>query len=247
MANVWLDENSALAQVRQNLDPVIFNVGNEGTPVILQDDFLLGTSDLIDIAVNLTTFFVERKKAYPGVRSDLPALYLRGALASMESLMREVYGISEENKITGYYGSYSLVSTPAHELGVLQRLPHSDSAKPNFFAMLLYLNPGIYGGTSFYRHNPTGFERISEERFPYYIEAAKQYMNEKGMPLAEYYKATDGHFTPIGHVDYKPNRMVVYPGNLLHSGVIDPFRDVNADPKVGRLTANIFLEFDSKI
>ena len=243
MENAWLNEHSALALIRPNLSPTIFNVGNEFTPVIMQDDFLLDTKNLIDIAVNFTTFFVERKKAYPGLRADLPPFYLKGVLARTESLMRDVYGVSREYKITGCYGTYSLVSTPEKELNILQRIPHSDSAKSNFFAILLYLNPGTYGGTSFYRHNPTGFERISEERYPYYIEAAKQYMNEKGVPAAEYYRATDGHFNVIGSVEYKPNRLIIYPGNLLHSGIIDPERDVDADPQTGRLTANIFVEF----
>jgi hypothetical protein len=241
--NVWLGESSAMAQVRSNPDPTIFNVGNENTPIIVLDDFLLDTQSLIDIATNYALFFTEKKTTYPGLRADLPAFYIKAMLKSFEPIMRDVYELAKDLRITQSYGSYSLVATPEHDLGFLQRIPHCDTSRPHFFAMMLYLNPGMYGGTCFYRHNPTGFERVSEERFPSYMEAAKQYINKHGMPVAQYYKATDGHFSAIGSVDYKPNRVVIYPGNLLHSGIIDSSRDVNADPKTGRLTANIFIEF----
>ena len=50
----------------------------------------------------------------------------------------------------------------------------------------------------------------------------------------------------IGEVEYRPNRMVIYPGNLLHSGLIQPDRDINDDPASGRLTANLFLYFGER-
>jgi hypothetical protein len=33
----------------------------------------------------------------------------------------------------------------------------------------------------------------------------------------------------------------MYPGYLLHSGLIDPSRDIATDPARGRLTANLFF------
>lgn len=160
-----------------------------------------------------------------------------------EPVIRNVYGALSADRVAKYHGTYSLVATPEHELGILQTMPHCDTALPYFFAVLLYLNPGNYGGTNFYRHNPTGFERVTAERFPYYMDAAKEYLNQHGMPSREYYKATDGHFSVIGSVEYKPNRLIVYPGNLLHSGSINPLRDIDASPQPGRLTANIFVDY----
>ena len=44
-------------------------------------------------------------------------------------------------------------------------------------------------------------------------------------------------------IDYRPNRLVVYPGCLLHSGLVNPVIDVDSNPRTGRLTANIFVDF----
>jgi hypothetical protein len=35
--------------------------------------------------------------------------------------------------------------------------------------------------------------------------------------------------------------MLIYQGSLLHSGVIPPDMPLSADPREGRLTANIFV------
>ena len=38
-----------------------------------------------------------------------------------------------------------------------------------------------------------------------------------------------------------PDRLVIYQGSLLHSGIIPPGMSFSADPREGRLTANIFV------
>jgi hypothetical protein len=35
--------------------------------------------------------------------------------------------------------------------------------------------------------------------------------------------------------------MIIYNGNLLHSGIIPPGMPLSADPRQGRLTANLFI------
>ena len=39
------------------------------------------------------------------------------------------------------------------------------------------------------------------------------------------------------------NRLVVYPGSLLHSACIHPVRSLSSDPRQGRLTVNTFYDF----
>ena len=70
-------------------------------------------------------------------------------------------------------------------------------------------------------------------------------MREHGTPPARYCRGSDAHFELIHQVDYRPDRLLIYPGNLLHSGLIEPDRDLSADPARGRLTANLFLDFDA--
>jgi hypothetical protein len=42
-------------------------------------------------------------------------------------------------------------------------------------------------------------------------------------------------------VEAVPDRMLIYHGSLLHSGVIPPGMLLTEDPREGRLTANLFL------
>jgi hypothetical protein len=44
-------------------------------------------------------------------------------------------------------------------------------------------------------------------------------------------------------IEYRPNRLVIYPGNLLHSTIVNPQTDIDANPSSGRLTTNIFINF----
>ena len=68
-------------------------------------------------------------------------------------------------------------------------------------------------------------------------------MAANGLPAEKYINASDDQFELIDKIDHRPNRMAVYPGNLLHSGLIVPERDISGDPAKGRLTANMFIYF----
>ncbi len=63
------------------------------------------------------------------------------------------------------------------------------------------------------------------------------------MPAQKYNDTSDEHFELIAEVEHRPNRLVAYPGNLLHSGLIRPDVDITPDPATGRLTANLFFHF----
>ncbi len=63
-----------------------------------------------------------------------------------------------------------------------------------------------------------------------------------GPPLFEYFRGQNPRFERIGHVEAKPNRMVIYRSYRLHSGDIPPDLPLHADPNTGRLTLNTFLQ-----
>ena len=42
-------------------------------------------------------------------------------------------------------------------------------------------------------------------------------------------------------VDAVADRIIIYPGSLLHSGIIPREMNFSADPREGRLTANLFV------
>lgn len=221
----------------------VFAAGAEQTAIIVIDDFALDTSDVIRHACESVSFDIDKTSAYPGVRAYLSRGHVIVAVNSILELICRVYSIPETLRLRPVSTFYSLVSTSPNELRPLQRVPHFDCNRPYYFAITHYLHEGAHGGTGLYRHKPTGFENITEGRLDEYIEAGDKFIKAHGEPRAEYFTESDDHYELFERIDYRPNRLVVYPGTLLHSGLIDPATDINSDPWTGRLTANIFVEF----
>ena len=131
---------------------------------------------------------------------------------------------------------YSLVATPAAELQPGQCVPHADSNARYHFAITHYLNENEHGGTGLFRHIPTGFENITEDRVEVYTRSADAFIEGTSGPPQGYITGSNDHYELFEAIDYRPNRLIIYPGTLLHSGLIDPATDISPDPVTGRLT-----------
>ncbi len=234
-------------QLNSALVPKILTVGREATPVIVIDELLTSVRPLLDIACRWSQFVEERQAGYPGRRAVLPAEFSRLLLRALEPLIRETYGIDPQAPLRCSRQVFSLVTRNETELAVLQRVPHFDTRQPLCFALMVYLSPGNFGGTGFFRHRPTGYERITDECFPAFVDSVQSYFQTNGLPPARYCTGSDGHFELVESVPYQSNRLLIYPGNLLHSGLIEPSRDTDSDPASGRLTANVFFEFGNQL
>lgn len=218
-------------------------VGNEKTPVITIDDPVVSTTALAAFAASEADFGVGSQSAYPGIRAELPEDYVRTLVPELVALIAHQYKPPAGHRPILIHRFFSLVTRQPEELELLQRMPHTDNRSPFYFATVHYLAAGEHGGTGFFRHRPTGYERITDERYESYKQAAGSHMDANGPPAGKYIDATDDQFELIGEVGYRMNRMAIYPGNLLHSGLIRPDRDIDDDPASGRLTANLFLLF----
>lgn len=221
-------------------------VGDEKTPVITIDDPILSTNELIGYAAQHAKYSSKNQLAYPGIRADLPGEYAKVLLPELIALTTNLYKIPPSYDHRLVHQLFSLVTQRPDDLETLQRVPHFDDRSPHYFATVHYLNPGDHAGTGFFRHRPTSYECITEDRYQSYIQAASSHMETNGLPAQEYINASNDHFELIAEVEYRPNRMVIYPGNLLHSGLIQPDRDISDDPASGRLTANLFLYFGER-
>lgn len=232
------------ATVRSNPDATLRTplIGDERTPVIVIDDFALDTSDVVSHARNAVAFGPESSSAYPGVRGPLPRQYVIAVLDALYNGLYRTYGIPTSLRLRPQNAVYSLVATRPADLTLSQSVPHFDSNNPYYFAVTHFLNPGQFGGTGFFRHEPTGFEKITHDRLAAYLRAGEAHVSRHGAPQAGYITCSTGHFAMYHQVDYRPNRLVAYPGSLLHSGLVEG-RDIDEDPGSGRLTANIFVEF----
>jgi hypothetical protein len=223
----------------------IIKVGNEHTPVIIIDDFSPEIQNCIALAIKEEfTPNTESDVYYPGVRAMIGGDYGNTVLRSIVDVIRSVYKIAHPNTLIPHAGFYSLICNEEKDLDLLQTLPHFDSVQPNYFAVMHYLNPGEFGGTGIYRHNPTGFENITESRVKPYLTSAQNFIDQQDKIEMKYFTESTEHFELIEKLEYKQNRLVIYPGTLLHSGFIDNCeRDLSSDPITGRLTANFFIYF----
>ena len=161
-------------------------------------------------------------------------------------MITNFYKIPNTLQLTTDAAVFSLITLDEDSLTLNQSIPHFDSTNINHFAVMHYLNDGDFNGTGFYRHKPTGFENITPDRLELLDKSVVNFFNTVAFPFQAYFNVSDNHFELIGGVDYKPNRLVIYPGTLLHSALVDPKKDVIDNVKTGRLTANVFVNFDGK-
>ena len=237
-------------QVNPNFTHQTIFVGNEKAPVFILDNFLVDTSSVINFACQ-QGFTKEtpsasevQKNVFPGVRTNVDGDYGNTLIRAIASIFYGFYNVPQHLTLTPVSGDYSLMTTHEKDMDLLQCLPHFDTSSVYQFAVLHYLNEGDFGGTAFYRHVPTGFERVTPARVPEYLAAAQKFIDMNGNPEKKYFTHSTSHFEHLATVSYKPNRVVIYPSNLLHSAFIDnPEHDINSEPKLGRLTANIFIDF----
>lgn len=221
----------------------VFKVGDEKTPVVVIDNLVQDTHALVEHVCRNVDFDAERYTYYPGLRASIMDEYKDFVVAVIGEQLRRPFDVPQDYRLMMDSAYYSLATTPPEELLPAQCRPHADTAKPYYLAVMHYLGAGNHGGTGFFKHKPTGFERITADRLETYVAAVSEYEEQHGPQPQGYISETIGQYELAVAIGYKPNRVIIYPGNLLHSGLIKPETDLIPNPRLGRLTANIFLDF----
>ena len=221
------------------MKPQLHRFGQGRQPVVTVDGITGDPARAIAIAAGLAPFPVSQTY-YPGLRrivteADAEAFayvcHLLGAAGPF------IGGGFDADNFDLIEASFSLVTASPDSLSPPQRAPHFDSTDPNYVAVLHYLADTPGSGTAFYRQRSTGIELVDESNRAAFVAAA---MSESS-GLTGYTNASNAHFEQIGRIDAVPDRLVIYRGALLHSGIIPPDMNFSADPRQGRLTANLFI------
>lgn len=223
---------SAFAAARRTS---VIEVGRERNPLLCIDDFVADPEVLIARAAD--AHFIDAGPVYPGVRAPAPPDYLDCLIAAVSADVTRVFGAPPRASFE--LCAFSMVTTPAAALRPVQRIPHFDGPERHRIAFLHYLCEGSQGGTSFFRHIATGFEAITPDRFDEYRDAIGRELAPRVVDPGYAHSGTRG-FERIHRVDAVFNRLVVYRGNLLHSGDIHEHTVLSEDPRAGRLTVNGF-------
>lgn len=221
--------------------PSLSHIGREREPLLQIDGLLHKPEDLADYAATETSFVpvYGPEGGYPGIRAPAPLDYVEAVVRGVDPLLRQAFGLGRA-RLTNAECNFSLVTLAPGDLVAAQRIPHVDTTYPLQFAFLHYLCRPDQGGTAFYRHRATGFEALTPERAAEYGAARAA---EAGEEPSGYIVGDTAHFEQTGAVEAEFNRLVVYRSRVLHSGLIPPGADLSADPRRGRLTANIFVTY----
>ncbi|MFZ6751440.1 DUF6445 family protein [Undibacterium sp. Ren11W] len=182
------------------------------------------------------------KKGYPGVRAVAPSAYSYNITTFLEPLIKAYFAVPEQLDIRKSICAFSLTTMPTEELGPLQRTPHFDASTPHHMAVLLYLCDDRHGGTGFYRHNASGLQQITEVTRELYLDTYYEEINAI-RPDQKYFDDSNHHFSLLGVIPAKYNRLVIYHGSLLHTACINPALSIDSNPRSGRLTVNTFYDF----
>jgi hypothetical protein len=180
---------------------------------------------------------------YPGVRRFITGADV-DADAYVERTCRDaaqfIAGAFEVERFKLVEASFSIVSLRPDQLRAVQRAPHFDSPDPNYFALLHYLRVPPGSGTAFYRQRSTGIERVTAQNIATFVRTAEAI--EPLLPKQSgYVQGSTEFYEQIGAVEAVPDRLIIYQGSLLHSGIIPPEMQFSTDPREGRLTANLFV------
>ena len=212
-------------------------MGQEGEPLVVIDGYSGMVEPLQEAGYAAT--YQNAGASYPGIRSWADPSYLDRRRDLMMQIMQQIFGFTKGVKLNA--STFSLVTLGEHELHPLQRIPHYDHASGDVIAIMHYLQGPESGGTAFYRHRRTGFETVTPAREDAYNAALAQDERDHGMPPARYCYGDSDWFELIDEVEAVPDRLVLYRGRQLHSGIIPDPSVLSSDPRNGRLTINMFL------
>lgn len=222
-------------------------VGTEHTPVLVVDHLLAEPQQLLEAACRRE--FVANSPYYPGVRAEAPAAYRQFLLSVLEAKLIAFFQLPA-TRLQFSVCHFSLITTPPPQLKLLQRIPHFDTTAPHALAAVHYLfQPGASpqnntSGTAFYRHRNTGFECITPERELAYYRSLESENNGPNLPKISdgYIQGSSALFEQIGAQQGVYNRIIFYPRNLLHTGIVTRHTPLSADPRIGRLTISSFID-----
>lgn len=221
------------------MTPALHRFGESQSPVVTLDGFSGDPAAVVEIAAALAPFPDDHGTYYPGRRriireTDADAnAYVEAMLRTAAPYLGGAFGFTGFDLLEA---SFSMVTAAPAALTLPQRVPHFDSTDPDYVALLHYLSDTP--GTAFYRQRLTGIETVSERNLGSFIHAAKR----ESATLTGYTSGSNQHFEQIGQIAGTPDRLAIYQGWLLHSGIIPPGMAFSDDPRRGRLTANIFIK-----
>jgi hypothetical protein len=211
-----------------------------GTTALVIDNVYKDPDYVRALALSLT--YHRRSGAYPGYFAYI-SISSAPFLDLVNTLMRDVIG--DYLTFTSTYRDdlvFAIITNRGSDLSPGQRRPHMDDFCD--YAGLVYLNPPeqCSGGTSFWRHRPTGMEVAPDGAEPASLPASAP----SNVPLVG--DAALGYLTESTEtweltrvLPAKYNRFVLYKSQIFHSPHYSE-DDFGTELAARRLTQNLYLD-----
>ena len=213
-------------------------VGESRSPLVIVDDFSGDPDAVIDAAAALAPF-PPAGNYYPGLRrvlSESDGAAWDYVTRTLRAAAPFIGGGFDVERFDLAEASFSMVTTAPDRLAGPQRMPHFDATDRDYLAVLHYLSDTP--GTAFYRQRATRIEEVEPETAGAFVAAARR----DALGAEGYIAASGPAFEQIAQVEGRRDRLIIYRGRLLHSGLIPGDMTFSDDPRTGRLTANFFLQ-----
>lgn len=175
---------------------------------------------------------------YPGMQTDgMPCQEIMERISTI--LRRPIKTLSPDNGVYRLSFGHSTARTDIH-------VDNETGESGSFYAAVLYLNPPrqCQGGTSFWRHLPTGWEKRpsqGELRAAGYADFKafqKRWLpNHRVLPFGQLKEQREA-WQAVLEVPMRQNRLIIYRGDYFHS-ITDVF---GATPEDARLVQLFFFE-----
>jgi Family of unknown function (DUF6445) len=214
--------------------------GRERQPVLVIDDFLRDPEAMVRYAANEARF-QPSTAMYPGIVAPVPDAYIHALLEVLGPMLGPTFGVLVDTAFLSD-GFFAILTFPPEKLHFRQRLPHVDDYDPGMIAILHYFT--TQGGTALYRHRATGYEALDREKNQRMQSLNAQEIAARPALPPEYMRGSNRLFEQTACLKAKFNRLIAYRGSILHSMVVDDNTTLNPNPRVGRLTTNVFLRFE---
>lgn len=234
-------DNKATYALCDNIDYEYLKVGNDQQELVRVDNYMQGADVLLEDAISRNNFAVA-DSFYPGIRMNITDAYIIQLVCNFHTVIQEFFKL-DLRRIKKAVSKYSIVTQSPEDLTLMQRIPHYDAPTRNSLAVIHYLSDAPNSGTSLYRHRETGYEYIDQARSEKYSNSLQQQFDEPSKHPSGYIYESTQVFEEIASHKAVYNRLLMYRGSSLHSGIIKPDYNFDPSPESGRLTVTSFIEF----
>ena len=229
-----------LFEVNPNCTIEKIHLKDESHFVLVLDDFLLQPEEVLHFAEHRAYFNPVGSDGsyYPGERDLMPAPYGRELLKFLTPIIAKEYFSGAQLNTVSPLTKLSKITLMPDKLNALQRIPHVDSHSQNEFALVHYFCQPKHGGTSMYRHIPSGTVQVTKNSPEFMRAIAKEAEESDGHQ--GYLNGHTSLFEQVASVEAKFNRLILFKGNLLHCANINSQFSVKEE----RLSVASFMYFE---